>query len=194
VRIKSRDQLALCSPHVRAHLERELEQLEAAGQLPDGFEAASSSSSAPAEPTDEKGRPMTHWGGKQPRRAYPEEAAGRAIVQWADLLHIDHPALGRICVGHYLAHNANGGARTAAEAGILIGQGVRPGWPDYTLYVPVDGFHGLVLELKADDGAKPNADQLNILLRLERAGYKAAVAWGAAEACAAIERYLGPRK
>jgi hypothetical protein len=48
-----------------------------------------------------------------------------------------------------------------------------------------------VLELKAPDGAKPTAEQLNILARIERAGYAAAVAWGGREAADAIRKYLG---
>lgn len=121
------------------------------------------------------------------RRGRPEEDAGRALIHWIDTL--TDPRTGER-VGDYFAHNANGGARTATEAAILIGQGVRPGWPDYTLYLPRGRWHGLVLELKAFDGDKPAAGQLDILVRLERQGYKAVVAWGFEEARRAIEEYI----
>jgi hypothetical protein len=44
----------------------------------------------------------------------------------------------------------NGGARSATEAAILIGQGVLPGAPDLVLIV--EGGHVLLIELKAPKG------------------------------------------
>jgi hypothetical protein len=173
LRITDKEQLAFCSPAIRAQLERELDA-QARAEQHDGS----------ADPVAEAPR------GKGVRE-YPEEAAGRELVKWAAQFRFEHPALGSVLVGDYLVHNANGGARSRIEAAILIGQGVRPGFPDYTLYLPIARYHGLVLELKAPDGAKPTAEQLNILARIERAGYAAAVAWGGREAADAIRKYLG---
>lgn len=129
------------------------------------------------------------------RPRYLEEAEGRKLVKWIDALMLVHETLGHICVGEYFAHAANGGARNAKEAAILQGQGVRPGWPDYTLYLPRGPFVGAVGELKSLEGAKPDQAQLDILLRLERIGYKAMVWFGAEDAREQILAYLklGPR-
>ena len=129
--------------------------------------------------------------GGRTRRERPEQEAGRMLIKWADatLLRI----VGRVTahkIGDFLAHTPNGGGRSAIEAAIFAGQGVRAGWPDYTLYVPVGRFHGLVGELKADDGKKPDAEQLDILGRLEAMGYKACVWWGFDDARKQIENYL----
>lgn len=132
-------------------------------------------------------------GGKT-RRSRPEQEAGRALVKWADATPLRRP--GHVSVyriGDFLAHTPNGGARGGIEAAIFAGQGVRKGWPDYTLHVPVGRFHGLVGELKAPDGAKPDADQLDILSRLEAMGYKACVWWGFDDAREQIENYLAGR-
>lgn len=116
----------------------------------------------------------------------PEQEAGAALVKWIDLLRLPDGTR----PGRYFAHTPNGGWRSAIEAKIFKGQGVRPGWPDYTLYLPRGLYHGLVLELKAENGAKPTSEQLDILGRLERAGYSCLVAWGFDEARAGIEKYL----
>jgi len=131
----------------------------------------------------------------QGRLGRPEQKAGRILIRYVDALIIPAPwdSSVEICVGDYFAHNANGGARTPTEGAILKGQGVRKGWPDYTLYLAIGGYHGLVLELKADDGAKPDAEQLEIMARLERAGWAAAVAWGGEDAIDAIDRYVARR-
>lgn len=167
-RFTDKSQLEHLSPELRAIVERELEAAQRDNAAA-GVEPVTN-----VESSDRRGR--------------PEQEAGRELIRWIDTL-MDPRTVGR--VGDYFAHNANGGARTAIEAAILIGQGVRPGWPDYTLYLPRGRWHGLVLELKATDGEKPAAEQLEILVRLERQGYKAVVAWGFEEARRAIEEYLG---
>lgn len=133
-------------------------------------------------------------GGKT-RRERPEQEAGRMLVQWADatLLRIPGRRSAIYTIGDFLAHTPNGGARSAIEAAIFAGQGVRKGWPDYTLYVPIGRFYGLVGELKADDGKKPDAEQLDILSRLEAMGYKACVWWGFDDAREQIQNYLAGR-
>ncbi len=125
----------------------------------------------------------------------PEQDAGAELIKWVDSLCYMAPPLWQsdsefICVGDYFAHNANGGARSAIEGAILKGQGVRKGWPDYTLYIPTLDYHGAVLELKAEHGGKPDAEQLEILSRLEQMGYKSFVCWGFEDAKSSIERYL----
>lgn len=117
----------------------------------------------------------------------PEQEAGRALIQWVDALY---DPVTNVRPGQFFVHTPNGGFRDPKEAAIFYGQGVRKGWPDYTLYLARQGYHGLVLELKADGGAKPDKEQLDILHRLEQAGYCACVAWGFDDARRAISRYL----
>ena len=83
----------------------------------------------------------------------------------------------------------NGLARTPVMGGIFKAQGLRPGWPDYGLDLPIGRYHGFRLEIKSDEGNKPTATQLKILARLESVGYKCAVAWGFDEAKQKLEEY-----
>lgn len=124
------------------------------------------------------------------RRRYLEEAAGRQLVQWIDTLVIDHGKLGRVRVAEYFAHVPNGGARSETEAAILKGQGVRAGWPDYVLDIPRGPWHGARGELKSVDGDKPDDNQLDILTRLHRMGYRSMVWFGFDDAQKQILGYL----
>lgn len=124
------------------------------------------------------------------RRRRPEQEAGRRLVKHVDALWCHHPQLGAVCVGHYFAHVPNGGARSSIEAAIFAGQGVRKGYPDYVLDLPLGRYHGMRLELKALNAGKPDDEQLELLARLERAGYFVRVAWGADDAIRAVYDYL----
>lgn len=108
------------------------------------------------------------------------------LVKWIDLLVLPDG----LRPGQFFAHIPNGGARTAVEAAILKGQGVRKGWPDYFLALPRGRFHGMFLELKAENGGKPSDDQLEVMMRLGSAGFHVAVAWGFDAARQKIEHYL----
>lgn len=116
----------------------------------------------------------------------PEEDAGRLLVEWIDLLRM-HDGLRP---GLFFMHTPNGLARNATEGGIFKAQGLRKGWPDYSLDLPLGPYHGLRLELKAINGDKPTTEQLDILARLEAVGFKCCVAWGFDDARQQIERYL----
>lgn len=164
LRLTSLDQLAACSPHVRAQLEKHLVELPA----------------QPAALEQAEGRAVAK------KRARPEQDAGKALVKWMDALVLPNG----LKPGLFFCHIPNGGFRDPIEAAIFYGQGVRKGWPDYLLLLPRGPFHGLVLELKAEQGNKPDPEQLEILGRLEAAGYAARVAWGFEEARHAIESYL----
>lgn len=124
------------------------------------------------------------------RDAGSEEDVGRKLVAWVDKLEFVHPTLGPVIVGDYFYHVPNGLARTRAEGGAFKAQGLRSGWPDYGLDLPLDRYHGMRLEIKREDGAKPTESQLTYLVRLERAGYFCLAAWGVEDAQRAIRRYL----
>jgi hypothetical protein len=177
LRFTNLDQLAACSPAVRAQLEKHLGAPTEVGKHVDA-----AISKATATQIDQiQGR--AHVAKKMGR---PEQEAGALLVKWIDLVVMPNG----LKPGEFFYHVANGGGRSAVEAGILKGQGVRAGWPDYGLDLPAGPYHGLRLELKADDGAKPPDHQLEILARLESVGYKCCVAWGFDDARRYIGEYL----
>lgn len=125
---------------------------------------------------------------KRPAKAVnrSEEAEGRALVAWIDLLVLPNG----LRPGLFFMHTPNGLARNATEGGIFKAQGLRKGWPDYSLDLPLGPYHGLRGELKAINGRKPSAEQLEILARLESVGFKCCVWWGWEHARRDIEQYL----
>ncbi len=108
------------------------------------------------------------------------------LVEWIDLVVMPNGTR----PGAYFYHVPNGGGRSKAEAGLFKAQGVRKGWPDYNLDLPMGRYHGLRGELKAENGAKPTPEQLDILARLESVGFKCCVWWGFDDARKGIEQYL----
>lgn len=67
--------------------------------------------------------------------------------------------------------------------------GVRAGVPDLFYPVPLNGFHGLFIEMKAGNG-RVRPEQQKWLDVLETFGYKCVVAHGWIEAKEALEEYL----
>ena len=67
--------------------------------------------------------------------------------------------------------------------------GVRAGVPDLFYPVPLNGFHGLFIEMKASNG-RVRPEQKRWLDALETFGYKCVVAHGWIEAKEALEEYL----
>ena len=67
--------------------------------------------------------------------------------------------------------------------------GVRAGVPDLFYPVPLNGFHGLFIEMKASNG-QVRPEQKRWLDALETFGYKCVVAHGWIEAKEALEEYL----
>jgi len=125
-----------------------------------------------------------------------EDEHQRALVKWADVQRLNalHGFTGTI--GSYLIHVPNGGKRDKREAGRFKAQGVRAGFPDLFLFLPVRGMHGLAIELKAPPAtrtgqkAKPTSKQLGWIKKLNEQGYRALVCHGWFEAKEAILEYL----
>ena len=89
-------------------------------------------------------------------------------------------------------HVANEGKRSKAEAVRLKAEGVRAGIPDLCLPVPLNGYHGMYIEMKRPDHKnKPTEDQKDWLDYFNRVGYKAVVCYGYVEAVTEIQRYYG---
>lgn len=68
----------------------------------------------------------------------------------------------------------NGGHRTAAQAGKLKAEGVKPGVPDLDLPCARGGFFGLRIEVKKPGGTL-SPEQVHWMAALEREGHKVAV-------------------
>lgn len=90
----------------------------------------------------------------------------------------------------------NGGHRNINVARKMKAEGVIAGVSDYFLSVPVDGFHGLYIELKdrKRPGRKtsyPTAEQKEWIAESADYGYCAVVAWGWIEAWNHVADYLG---
>lgn len=66
-----------------------------------------------------------------------------ALIEWCELNKGRHPELAKIL------HIPNGGYRTPAEAAHFKRLGVKAGVPDLLLPYPIDGWHGLWIELKS---------------------------------------------
>ncbi len=67
--------------------------------------------------------------------------------------------------------------------------GMKKGVPDLMLPVPMDGYHGLFIELKTDKG-RLSLEQKRWLMALERMGYKAVMCRGWKEALKVLEGYM----
>lgn len=89
-----------------------------------------------------------------------------------------------------LVHTPNEGKRTSWQGAALKAQGLRAGFPDYTLYVPKKGYGALMIELKRQKGGNTSKNQQHWLDLLNKNGYLAVVCYGADEAIKVIEDYL----
>jgi hypothetical protein len=83
-------------------------------------------------------------------------------------------------------------ASSPAEAVRAKQAGRRPGVPDMCLAFPNQDYHGLFIELKRKTGVPSDVsdEQRRWIQNLSEVGYKAAVAFGWAEAVAIIADYL----
>ena len=89
-------------------------------------------------------------------------------------------------------HIANGGWRTMTEAKRFKAEGVKAGVSDLCLPVPLNGYHGMYIEMKRPDHKnKPTAEQKDWLEYFNSVGYKAVVCYGYEEAVTEIQRYYG---
>lgn len=86
----------------------------------------------------------------------------------------------------------NGGARSKGEAGKLKAEGVKSGVSDIFCAYPVEGRHGLFLEMKSLQGARPKGEQRGWLEDSEELDYAAAWARGADAAMQIWLDYLAP--
>ena len=118
-------------------------------------------------------------------RAYAEDMAAVALIQWRDLHVKRHPELA------LLFAIPNGGFRNAREAARLKAMGVKAGVSDYFLPVPrLGSSSGLWIELKTGNN-KPTKPQLAWIAAMHEQGYWARVCYGWVDAAQAVCEYLG---
>lgn len=100
-------------------------------------------------------------------------------------------------------HPANGGSRNKVEAAKFKGMGVKAGVSDLVILEPntiifgpgihdevsIDGYYGLMVELKAANGKLSEA-QTDFLLAAQKRGYKIAVVYTFDEFKTLIDNYL----
>lgn len=92
--------------------------------------------------------------------------------------------------GRLLVAIPNGGHRHIGTARKLKAEGVRPGVPDYCLFVARKGYHGLLIELKEPTKGKLSPTQDEMIRLLSHEWYLCVVAKGWDEAREAIQNYL----
>lgn len=106
------------------------------------------------------------------------------LFAWAEWERIDRPELG------LLFAVPNGGKRDKVTGARLKAEGVKAGVPDVWLPVARQGFHGLVIELKADEKGRPSKEQMTWLAELTEQGYLAVVCHGCEAAKGVLMEYL----
>lgn len=107
-----------------------------------------------------------------------------ALFDWAARME------GRIPPLRWLFHVPNGGHRSKSVARELRASGVRAGVPDIFLLAPRQGYAGLVIEMKAEDG-RVRPEQRAWLEHLAEEHYKVLVCRSWVAAAQQICLYLG---
>ncbi len=120
-----------------------------------------------------------------PPRRVSEEHEHRLVMQWARLM-----AWGDGKLADVLHHSPNGGKRSPREGAKFKEMGMQAGFPDFQIYVPRQGFHGLFVALKAKKGVLSPAQQV-VLARLKSYGYQTAVCYGFEHAKRVMSEYMG---
>lgn len=84
----------------------------------------------------------------------------------------------------------NSAPKGHTAAAYFRAEGLRPGYPDLLLDVPVGRYHGLRLELKRQRGGRIEPDEAKWHEILRARGYAVAVPCGCDAAKVIIERYM----
>ncbi|PIE43314.1 MAG: hypothetical protein CSA50_05380 [Gammaproteobacteria bacterium] len=93
-------------------------------------------------------------------------------------------------VYEYLYATPNAGARGKVERGRLLSAGLKAGFPDISLDLPMNGYHGLRCELKRPDRRAVVSDkQSHWISLLNGKGYFAFIAYGHEDVINQIKTY-----
>ena len=114
---------------------------------------------------------------------HTESKHAQALFSWSKRQRGQLPGI------ELLVHVPNGGRRNRIEAARMKGEGVRKGFPDYLLPVPIGPFAGSVFELKTP-GNYPTPEQRWWFAHLRRQSFLTFCAWDWLAASEFIRRYL----
>jgi len=113
-----------------------------------------------------------------------------AVIDWARRHEMRHPEL-------YWLHSSLNGivipAPPATRARIINhmkAEGMRKGVPDLSLPLARRGFHGMYIEMKAENG-KLTPEQKDFMAYAEAAGYLDSVCFSADDAIDQLKWYIG---
>lgn len=106
-----------------------------------------------------------------------------AVFDWARMAECTYPQL------HWLYHVPNERKCSVQQGALLKRKGVKSGVPDIFLDYPVNGYHGLRIELKYGKN-KPSESQREWIQMYRQNGYYACVCYGAEMAIDVIEAYV----
>lgn len=135
------------------------------------------------------GRPVPGRKSSRPAAAVPKEHDEQ--VELVQMLERWLPEM-------YLVMTAvpHGGGRSPGEAGRLVAEGVRAGYPDLLFDEPRGPFHGLRIEMKRQKSPKSrtSSEQAEWAARLNARGYLCVIAYGGSSAFEQAVAYwhLGP--
>ena len=107
-----------------------------------------------------------------------------AVINWFRLQYKQY--------ANYLFAIPNGGIRNIRTAVKLKKEGVLAGVSDLFLMIPMNGYHGLWIEMKSIDGRVSNS-QKEFMGAATLMGYPAIVCYGFEDAKNAINNYLQNR-
>jgi len=118
-----------------------------------------------------------------------------ALFQWARMQRT-YPGLDLLFAIPNGAYLQGGAAQRAAQWAKLARQGARKGVHDVFLPVPMQGHHGLWIEMKAPKphSADVSEEQAEWLRQMVGQGYAAHIAYGWQEAVGIINLYYGREK
>ena len=116
---------------------------------------------------------------------HPESQSQQALIKWWAFAWRQY----KLPCEELLFSIPNGGARSVITATIMKREGTRRGIPDLFLAVPRAQFHGLFIEMKAQEG-RLSPEQKVIHPILSKQGYGLFVAHSTQEAINLIDAYL----
>lgn len=126
-------------------------------------------------------------GGTAKRTTKPKSPAGQRITEdEVQEAIIEYCQLCKIKV----VHIPNEGKRSKSYGGKLKKLGMSNGFPDLHFPKALNGYHGLYIELKRDEQAKPTPEQAEWVEYLNSQGYYAVICYGVASAIKEINKYF----
>ena len=123
---------------------------------------------------------------KRKKRYQLERLIQISIFDWARLYKIKEGGF----LFDYMTASPNGGTRNLIEAVNFKRSGVSAGFPDISIFVPRNNYHGMFLEIKKDGKYSITQKQKDWINKLKFMGYFAEFGIGFDHSKKLIEDYL----